>query len=381
MAPPPDSLPARFPRLDGVRGLAILLVLLHQFSQLDVPTGFLGRVVDLVLDRGWVGVQLFFVLSGFLITGILVDARGTPGAWRHFIQRRALRILPLYFGALLVFTQVLPAVGVAPAGWRDQSLWYWLFVSNWTQASLGGALPHFWSLAVEEQFYLLWPFVALLWERSRVLWACVAIVLMAFAARLAMRHAGVSPEAVYMSTLSRMDALACGAIAALGIRHPGVRSRLGAHAILGWSVVAALLAGGFAVSHFDRTSVAGQVVGYPALAVAMAIAILLLAAADLVPSRGAGLTHLLATRPMRLLGRYSFAMYVFHKPMHDLIGRPILVSLGYPAGLPLGVGIAYVAAAIAATAAVGALSYHAFERHFLAMGRPHRAGPGGGSGI
>lgn len=375
MAETTNPLPARFPSLDGVRGVAILLVLFHQFSQLDTPSNLFGRVVDLALDRGWIGVQLFFVLSGFLITGILVDSRGEPGAWKHFVQRRILRIFPLYFGALFLFTVVFPRIGVAPPGWADHTVWYWLFLSNWTQASQGGALPHFWSLAVEEQFYLLWPLAALLLDRRSVVRACVAVVVLAFVARLGMRYGHVAPEAIYVSTLSRMDALACGAGAALGIRMPQVRAWIAPRQGALWGGLLGVLALGFALSQYDRTSFAGQAWGYPMLSVALGGAILLLAAADARGGRTPVPTVWLASATMRRFGLYSFAMYVFHKPFHDLVGRPLLSAWGYPGALPLGVDVAYVAGAIAAVTAIGAVSYHAFERHFLALGRRRSPAP------
>src|SRR5437899_11892805 len=98
------SLPssARLPALDGVRGIAIVLVLLHQFNRVAATDGA-SRWVGHLLDFGWVGVQLFFVLSGFLITGILLDTRESPGYFRAFFARRVLRIFPLYFGALVLF--------------------------------------------------------------------------------------------------------------------------------------------------------------------------------------------------------------------------------------------------------------------------------------
>ena len=375
IAPP---LPSRFPRLDGVRGVAILLVLMHQFSLLGAPAGILGRTVDLVLDRGWIGVQLFFVLSGFLITGILLDARGKPGAWTRFALRRVLRIFPLYFLALLLFTIMLPRLGLVPADWSGHAVWYWLFVSNWTQAFVGGALPHFWSLAVEEQFYVLWPLAALVRERKVVLASCAALVLLAVAFRLAMRHGQVSPEAIYMATVSRMDALACGAAAAVLIRMPRVREGIARWEGPLWGAALALLAAGFLLTHYDRTSPTGQVWGYLILSLDMGAGILLLAAADASRAPSRMPSGWLAGWPLRRLGLYSYAMYVFHKPLHDLVGRPLLAAAGLGNALAPGPGLAYLAAAIVATAAVGALSYHAFERHFLALGRTPPAGMGGG---
>ncbi|MGH9886362.1 MAG: acyltransferase family protein, partial [bacterium] len=147
------------PALDGVRGAAILLVLAHNLNPFEG-----GRLVDqgvsLAFNFGWVGVQLFFVLSGYLISGILLDSREAPGYYRAFFGRRVLRIFPLYYGMLLVCLVILPALGLAPAALladRAHSVWLWTYLINWVEP-FGvpvAAFPHFWSLAVEEQFYLV----------------------------------------------------------------------------------------------------------------------------------------------------------------------------------------------------------------------------------
>ena len=148
--------------------MPILLVIPHNAiaSLADNPCavkcGGTTWAAMLLVNVGWIGVQIFFVLSGFLITRNLLDSLGAPNYYRAFYVRRALRILPLYYGTLAVVFLLLPLVGLHPlgddGGARDR-LWFWVFLSNWS-VPLGAAacgLPHFWSLAVEEQFYLAWP--------------------------------------------------------------------------------------------------------------------------------------------------------------------------------------------------------------------------------
>jgi peptidoglycan/LPS O-acetylase OafA/YrhL len=129
-----------------------------------------------VLPVGWLGVDLFFALSGYLITGILLDARGAPvgAVFRAFYARRALRIFPLGFLLLAVVFLALPLVTYERVPLHVQA-WYWLYASNWRSGNSPGALMylrHFWSLAVEEQFYLVWPMAVLLISTRR-LWWCV----------------------------------------------------------------------------------------------------------------------------------------------------------------------------------------------------------------
>jgi len=152
------------PALDGLRALAILLVIPHNLDILSAPYRAVEVPPVTVMHAGWIGVQLFFVLSGFLITGNLLDTRGSANYYRAFIGRRALRILPLYYGVLLVTFVLVPLLGSMPEKLQETApnqVWLWTFLLNWS-APYGHTVVgfgHFWSLAVEEQFYLLWPFV------------------------------------------------------------------------------------------------------------------------------------------------------------------------------------------------------------------------------
>ena len=154
------------PALDGLRGAAILLVLLHHLINGDLPVhSLVGRTAFAIPRCGWAGVDLFFVLSGFLITGILLDQRGLPGYFRVFYARRALRIFPLYYGVLIIVFAILPHIRAFPQDglrWlRPEQIWFWTYTSNIRSAATGTIfnapylmLNHFWSLAIEEQFYL-----------------------------------------------------------------------------------------------------------------------------------------------------------------------------------------------------------------------------------
>ena len=190
------------PALDGIRGLAILLVLLGHFTSYGGfrPEIGVDRAYHLVAMLGGVGVDLFFVLSGFLITGILVDARGGAFFFRNFYMRRVLRIFPLYYGSLLVFFVVLPLLD--PGDPRLQQVlgeqaWYWSYLTNIRMAFDGWPayhhIGHFWSLAVEEQFYMVWPLVIFLFRRRSLLFICAACVAASLAFRVAFWWAGYHP--------------------------------------------------------------------------------------------------------------------------------------------------------------------------------------------
>ena len=175
------TLRSTIPALDGVRGLAILAVLAHQLCLDGYPMNSTVKHLLLPFEAGWIGVQLFFVLSGFLITGVLLETRHAQNYWSSFFMRRSLRIFPLYYVLLLVTFVVVPRlvdVSAATLAEHGNAAWYWLYASNWMV--LGPVkevetLGHCWSLAVEEQFYLLWPFVVRMFGNRGLARACVAV--------------------------------------------------------------------------------------------------------------------------------------------------------------------------------------------------------------
>jgi peptidoglycan/LPS O-acetylase OafA/YrhL len=198
----PRTLPSYFPALDGVRGIAILWVVMHNLSVAEetLLPSLGGRLLVAGLDGGWAAVTLFFALSGFLITGILLDGQKDPSYYRNFYVRRALRIFPLYYAVLFVAFFVLPLWGTLPprlAVDESHQLWLWLYLSNWAEPyGMGGdAFPHFWSLAVEEQFYLLWPFLIRHRTPRAVVKLCLALAAAALVIRIGMFLAGARHSA------------------------------------------------------------------------------------------------------------------------------------------------------------------------------------------
>lgn len=359
---------AHIPALDGLRGVAILLVIPHNADIFSNSAPWLWPMA-LLAHAGWIGVQLFFVLSGFLITRNLLDSRDNPHYLRSFYWRRVLRVFPLYFLTLFVGLVLLPHLFTysqeALASHRYQ-VWLWTFTINWAQplgAEISG-FSHFWSLAVEEQFYLLWPFVVLLAAGTRLLWICAALVFIALLSRALMLAAGAKPEMIYMFTFCRMDALALGAAMAVVSQSAPAMQWITSHSRSLLVMTFATLLGVSLYSHsysvFDpHTLVLGQTL------LAAAFALLVVSTGSIPPgSFGYPLRRILEMRWLRRVGRYSFAMYVFHLPLLVAFGDSIREVLGFAgAATPL----VYVLAAIGLSFLAGMASYHLLEKHFLAL--------------
>jgi peptidoglycan/LPS O-acetylase OafA/YrhL len=353
----------RMPALDGLRGIAILLVLAHGFDVIQTTHG-LGHAVDLALDLGWIGVQLFFVLSGFLITGILLDTRSQPGYYMKFLVRRVLRIFPLYYATLFVAFFIAPHFVHAsslPAGHGDHQIWLWTYLENFAAPFDRGepVFPHFWSLAVEEQFYIIWPLVVWVVGRRGVLAVGAVLVVIAIAARVYVR-AHYGEMAAYMFTPCRMDALAIGAIAAALIRGERFRSKI-AHqqASLMAGIGFAIVIGGAVLGHLLREGPNMQTAGYTVIALGFAVILVAALPQRRLPAR------LLGWAPLRMIGLYSYGMYVFHAPLHVYVGLPILERLDATPGTPA--GFVYALAMTLFTLGLAALSYHLFEVRFLRL--------------
>ena len=219
--------------LDGLRGIAILLVMVfHQIvveGATDFDRAFLG-----LFDFGWCGVDLFFVLSGFLITGILLDTRQEVGYFKKFYARRFLRIFPIYYALLAFSLLILPMFDhpkVANFGRiGGDEFYYIVYLQNFAIAMANtfrhGILDVTWSLAIEEQFYIVWPFVVILFSRKSLLKFCGILFISSFLIRsVYLLMDGFSLPA-YVLTPMRLEGLVAGAGVAAIIRTISLNSRV-----------------------------------------------------------------------------------------------------------------------------------------------------------
>jgi peptidoglycan/LPS O-acetylase OafA/YrhL len=311
---------ARITALDGLRGIAILLVLLLHLTTFGQfrPTAGIDIVYRRIASVGWIGVDLFFVLSGFLITGILLEAKGRPGFFSTFYTRRVLRIFPLYYVFLALFFFVLiplfPGLGFGHL--TGEQGWQWFYLQNFKLARDGwdpppAPLGHLWSLAVEEQFYLLWPLVVFACSPRALTLICVVIVVVCPVLRTALHIEG-NAVAAYALMPARMDTLAFGALLAILARQPGGLARaLGWLKPLGWGATLVLLAMAAWKHRLDSEGLVVQAAGYTLLALSFGA---VLAVAATAPS--AGRTHRLFASPVLVFfGKYSYGIYILHQPL------------------------------------------------------------------
>ena len=362
------------PALDGVRGFAVLGVACSHIFPGTPHSAFEGFVHD-AFAFGSSGVDLFFVLSGFLITGILYDSLPDPGFFRKFYARRVLRIFPLYYGVLAVFAVAALLFGF---NYHRELLSLALYLQNTDLIAprirnyLGPTalpLPHFWSLAVEEQFYLVWPITVFLLRtrRSLIIFCAAALVLSPLLRTFLFLH-GADYFVVETNTLLRSDSLLAGAALALLFRsrlHDRVL-RASIWIFLAGATFAILL--GYLVDHGPFLNTAN---GYRVFLGVDFSAIALISVGFIALSLRSPLVSRLCTfHPMRWLGKYSYGIYVLHLIFFSYLEEPLrrffLTHISPNKGIDI-VATGLLIFLISITAAY--LSYHLYEKHFLRLKR------------
>lgn len=342
--------------LDGLRGIAIILVLFFHCCKIDFfPFKLLSAF-------GWLGVDLFFVLSGFLITGILLDKKGKKYFFRNFFGRRFLRIFPIYY-LTLAAVFLLIYFGKITFGdtnyYLSNQIYFWTYTQNflfafgdWSQPT--SLLNHFWSLAIEEQFYLFWPLLIAYTRRNSIVFVCLCFVLLSIVLR------NIYPEVpfAYVFTLARLDTLAVGALAAFFIRYN--RQLLNKITLpIALCTLSGLL---FIVFTTKEPSLANPYflrIGYTLFAFFFGCLLLI----SLDKGRlGQLLSALLSIRFFRFFGKYSYGIYVYHFIFYLLFYEKIAVYFDF-----MGNYFFFVFSGIVVIFSL--LSYHLVEEKFLKLKR------------
>jgi peptidoglycan/LPS O-acetylase OafA/YrhL len=393
----PPKKHAHIPALDGLRGVAILLVMVNHVllcqprylsASFSLSAAWQAFAENICLSAGY-GVQLFFVLSGFLITGILLDSKGSKSYFLSFYGRRTLRIFPVYYGTLLVFTLLYWAWGSDFSLFLRRLPWLLTYTDNilmtiqadWVFIFDGHSLGHFWSLAVEEQFYLVWPWVVLCCSARQLKWICCLAIPIGLAFRTALYVGRQNLVGAIVFLPCQLDPLVIGGLLALLVRErkqggkgdsrhlppsfpgdtgrraaaekgtvPPALSFQGIGAAKAWLLfkLGAVL---WILSCCDsRLLLTSGITGFAV----MSAGLLALALSGEMP-------RLFCMPLLRSLGKYSYAIYVYH-----VILLPIVFGLvpEMPAR-----GLCAVVLYFAASYLAGWLSWHAVEARFLRLKR------------
>ena len=346
-----------YPALDGLRGLAILLVVVyHNF-------GFIN-----VFFFGWLGVDLFFVLSGFLITDILLKTLGRKDYLKNFYIRRMLRIFPLYYLCLILFLIILPRLNLQfdVKYYTDNQLWLWTYLQNWLYTfkdpGQTNTLNHLWSLAVEEQFYLLWPLVILLIKKPKYLLIFISVLLVGvLGLRLWIWTNQIADLAYFnLYTFTRIDGICIGCMIAL-------LQRINKNFLSRYTTIIVLFFAGinFAFFFINRSSQFTfpylALVGYTTFAMMFGLLV------NEAVTRETKLFNLLFNiRILKFFGKISYGFYILHWPVFILLS-PFLST--WVSKFLNGSQLQFTVSLLATIAAVALswLSYQYYEKYFLKL--------------
>ena len=358
------NLPAHVVGLDGVRGVAVLLVFISHFHWILSPDPFLTKVtpwhfINRTFEAGFMGVDIFFVLSGFLITSLLMKDRSTnqKNLFKRFYRRRALRLLPALY-ALLIADFFVSRWENFPGDIQWRTTWHAvLFLNNWNIVNNFGEaqndLGHLWSLGIEEQFYLIWPLTIWLLAKLKIP-SKMMIPLILFASLVVMVHRtslwndGTSWIILYIRTDTRLDSLLIGAMFAYVYRHFQVPSKIlnsvATLSFLGLVYIKYVLDKSPFIFEMGWTIIA-LLAGFIILSVAEGVFFI---------------QKVFTWRPLTMIGKVSYGLYLWHMPIFVLFGRHV-TSGSRPLRLLIGIILASV---------VTSLSWFFIEKPFLNLKDP-----------
>lgn len=348
-----EPMPRYIGSLDVVRAVAVLLVLFTHVPAYLMSEGVL--LARAYLIPGYLGVDIFFALSGFLITRILIAERGRPQAWRRFWLRRSLRIFPIYFLLVAIVALVRPG---------PELPWALTYTANFYFPPAGEPSPleHLWSLAVEEHFYLVWPFIVLLVRpRTARLLVLTLVAPLAIATAVWLVKSGVPQVHLVVGhiTPTRMLTLGLGSLLAFG------EGALHRHRVAYGLFGAGLIAGGYALAYFGALEpalrplvVVWLLVGGALLSTGVTLLSIELNAVPWPRAFG------LVAAPLRAIGRISYGLYLYHFPIFFAF---------YPRMAEGAHGHAWLALALALSVAAATLSYLFIERPILRYGARFRS--------
>jgi peptidoglycan/LPS O-acetylase OafA/YrhL len=360
--------------LDGMRGWAIIFVMIYHFSipfQQALPANNIDLILGKLFQMGWLGVDLFFVMSGFLITTILYHSTENKGYFKNFYVRRILRIFPLYYAVLVLLLIVLPflsdTLNQKTQVMQDNSIWFWTYLVNWKIALLGDFRSfqggYMWSLAVEEQFYIFWPLVVF-FGKKYLIPISLTFIGFSFLLKILLTLNGFSAVSLYTMTFTHIDGLLLGAVVSVLhckkklVYHRALISKLTFLAIAVFILIV-IKEQGFV---FYKLSVA--LLGVTALSIIFSYLLI----KTIVATKHSFYYKVFSYKPVIKCGQLCYGLYLLHQPIGVVISEKILPYNSFfilnsyiPAtvvNIIICIGVSLIAAQ---------LSYSLFELHFLKL--------------
>jgi len=363
----------RIKELDGLRGIAIIMVFLYHclprslFISNNAYTYFIYRLSNM----GWSGVDLFFVLSGFLITSILLRSKDKPNYFVNFYARRILRIFPLYYFSLILIFTTLPFINAKDfLVISNFQIWYYLYIQNWITAlsliNIPSYFGHYWSLAIEEQFYVIWPAIIYNLKNKYILIVCGIITTMSLFYRLysflSTKDENIGNYLAF-SSITRIDGLMIGAFVAVMLYDGRLNDKLVGYAKI-LSALSVIL-----ISLFILNNTASIIWNNPPMLIFGFTVLGVLAGCLVIISILSPYTSflrlLLRGSVLSFFGKYSYAMYIFH--------FPIILAYVFLFGIMKAHGIVFwcffLVSCAATTILASLISWHALEKHAIGLKR------------
>ncbi len=369
--PKPLIVGQHYPAIDGMRGMAVLLVIWFHasyFVTIGMEEPLVGFTYGyyLLTILGETGVDLFFVLSGFLITGILIDTVNDKHTLKNFYIRRSLRIFPLYYAVLFIFVAYFLFIFGINGLDHGKILAHFLYLQNWTLGHNEDQfilLDHTWSLAVEEQFYLFWPLLFLSFYRGPirgVFILCASMVLFSWGLRLFFTDLDQYKWA-YTFTISRLDGLALGALlSVLCVRYKDkcfqYRRALPYVMLITLSAILITLFVQETKMDSHHAMIRHGLTFFSVLYVSLLAYVFL-------SNENNILKRFFCLKPLREIGRVSYGVYIFHSPVMMIAVRQLYqYKLGY-----WYTHLILLLAGGVVSFLLASLSYHFFEKRMLRL--------------
>lgn len=361
--------------LDGLRGVAILMIMLrHFYNEEIIKSGYpiIGPIITKLALAGNYGVELFFVISGFLITQILLDSKNSPKYFLNFYLRRFLRIFPLYYGVLFLLFLILPHIVTFDAGAKDiasRQVWLWTFLSNthwagglWDSSNIF-RLGHLWFLVVVVHFYIIWPWIVHKHEVQKIAYICLIGMMLCLMVRIFYTTVG-GPELFTWSSITKFDGLLCGSFLAAGFKSDNITHLITKHASkVTWFTGLLFFVLIFVPRKFMWDTAQYWWTFMETISVVFFGGILILALQE-----KSTISALMKHKILFTLGKYSYGLFVMHNiclPLFQWLFKPS--ELSKTLNSPLSAQIIFYILSIAASFLLAFTTWHLYEKHFLKL--------------